>query len=170
MKRLLKLSGVVMLGLTFLTIAVAQQETKKEPSAVSGTHIMLTNADLKWSNPEALPPGAKLAVLEGDPTQPGFFTMRVKLPANYRIPAHWHPVDEHVTVLSGTFNMGMGDKLDEKATKELPTGSFAVMPAGKHHFAWTKVETVVQLHGVGPWGINYINPNDDPRLKKGAAK
>jgi len=86
-----------------------------------------------------------------------------------RVPAHWHPADEHITVISGTFYMGMADKLDEAAAKELPAGSFVVMPAKHHHFALTKSETVVQLHGMGPWGINYVNPTDDPR-KAAASK
>ena len=171
MKRLVTLSISLMAIFVLLTITVAQQEVKKEEAKPSSSmHIMLTTNDLKWTEPASLPPGAKLAVLEGDPNAPGPFTMRVKLPANYKIPAHWHPVDEHVTVLSGTFNMGMGDKLDEKTSQELPRGSFVVMPAKTHHFAWTKAETIVQLHGIGPWGINYINPADDPRLKKGASK
>jgi quercetin dioxygenase-like cupin family protein len=92
--------------------------------------------------------------------------MRLKLPANYRIPAHWHPADEHVTVISGTFNMGTGDVLDTTTGKTLPAGSFALMPAQMHHFAWTSEETVLQLHGVGPWQIHYINPADDPRTQQ----
>jgi quercetin dioxygenase-like cupin family protein len=91
--------------------------------------------------------------------------MRLKLPANYRIPAHWHPADEHVTVLSGTFHMGMGDKLDTAKGKALGVGSFALMPAKARHFAYTNEETIIQLHGMGPWGINYVNPADDPRKK-----
>ena len=171
MKRLVALSISLMAIFVLLTIALAQQQVKKEEAKpTSGMNIMLTPNDLKWTDPASLPPGAKLVVLEGDPNAPGQFSMRIKLPANYKIPAHWHPADEHVTVLSGTFNMGMGDKLDEKTSKELPVGSFVVMPAKTHHFAWTKVETIVQLHGIGPWAINYINPADDPRLQKGTSK
>ena len=93
------------------------------------------------------------------------FTFRLKLPADYKIPAHWHPAIEHVTVISGTFNMGTGDKLDATKTKALSAGSVAIMPPKTNHFAWTKEETVVQVHGVGPWGITYVDPADDPRKK-----
>ena len=93
------------------------------------------------------------------------FTIRLKFPANYAIPAHSHPAIERVTVLSGTFNMGTGDKLDTKATRALGAGSIAIMPPGTRHFGWTKEETVVQVHGVGPWTVTYVNPADDPRKK-----
>lgn len=127
-------------------------------------HVLVTPGDLTWQDgPPSLPAGAQFAVIEGDPKQTGLFTMRLKLPANYRIPAHWHPADEHVTVLSGTFNMGTGDVLDTTQGQALPAGSFALMPAQMHHFAWTNEETILQLHGAGPWQINYINPADDPR-------
>jgi quercetin dioxygenase-like cupin family protein len=127
-------------------------------------HLVVTPEQVKWAaGPNGLPPGAQMAVLEGDPSKPGPFTIRAKMPANYAIPAHWHPADEHVTVISGTFNMGTGDKFDASKGKALPKGSFSVMPAKTNHFAFTKEETVLQVHGIGPWGITYVNPADDPR-------
>lgn len=127
-------------------------------------HIMVRPENVKWiDGPPSLPPGAKFSVIEGDPKAAGLFTMRLWFPAGFKIPAHWHPADEHVTVISGTFLMGRGDKFDSEKLQPLPVGSFAVMLTGTKHFAMTKVETVVQLHGVGPWGINYVNPDDDPR-------
>ena len=90
---------------------------------------------------------------------------RIKAPDNYRIPPHTHPKMERVTVISGTFNMGVGDKLDRSLTKALSAGSVAIMQPRTNHFAWTDQETVVQVHGVGPWAINYVNPEDDPRKK-----
>lgn len=130
-------------------------------------HVLVTPGDLTWQDgPPSLPAGAQFSVIEGDPKRDGLFTMRVKLPANYRIPAHWHPADEHVTVISGTFNMGTGDVLDPTKGTALPAGSFALMPAQMRHFAWTSEETVIQLHGVGPWQIHYINPADDPRKQQ----
>jgi len=127
---------------------------------------MVTPADLKWGEGLAsLPPGTQAAVVEGNPANPGLFTLRLKLPANYKIPAHWHPADEHVTVISGTLYMGMGDTLDESKGKALSAGSFAVMPTKVNHFAFTKGETTLQIHGMGPWGITYVNPADDPRKK-----
>jgi quercetin dioxygenase-like cupin family protein len=80
-----------------------------------------------------------------------------------RIPAHWHPAIEHVTMISGTFHMGTGDKLDPSHTKALSAGSVAIMPPKTNHVAWTNEETVVHVHGVGPWAITYVNPADDPR-------
>jgi quercetin dioxygenase-like cupin family protein len=131
----------------------------------TGGFIIATPSDLKWADSPALPPGAKMAVIEGKINEEGPITARVKLPANYKIPAHWHPVVERVTVLSGTFNYGMGDKFDSQTTKALAPGSVVVMPPKMNHFVWTKEETVVQLNVTGPWGITYVNPADDPRKK-----
>ena len=137
------------------------QETKK-------AHVMVTPATTKWAaGPASLPRGAQASALEGDPSKPGPFTLRIKMPDGYRIPPHWHPADEHVTVVQGTFVMGVGEKFEQTGGHELPAGAFALMPSGTRHFAWTKGETVVQLHGTGPWGINYVNAADDPRKKPG---
>ena len=161
--------GVVAVGLLGATMSSAQEAAKA--SAAGATHVMLTSADLKWvDGPPSLPPGAKAAGMEGNAKEPGPFTMRLKFPANYKVSPHTHPADEHITVISGTFYMGMGDKFDEAAAKELPTGSFVVMPTKQAHFAMTKGETVVQLQGIGPWGITYVNPADDPRNKAAAKK
>lgn len=121
---------------------------------------------LKWTDgPPSLPSGAKIAVLEGDPTKQGPFTIRLKFPDGYRIPPHWHSSVEHVTVISGTFNLAKGEKVDSSKGMELPPGSFFLMAPKSPHFAWANGETVVQLHGMGPWEINYVNPADDPRKK-----
>jgi anti-sigma factor ChrR (cupin superfamily) len=128
-------------------------------------HVMVTPNDLKWADVPSLPSGAKVAVIEGPLDQATPFTIRLKLPADYKIPAHWHPAIEHVTVLSGTFNLGMGDKLDPTKTTALSAGSMAIMQPKTTHFAWTKEETMVQVHGVGPWAVNYVDPADDPRKK-----
>jgi len=130
-----------------------------------GDHLMVAPADLKWADVPSLPTGAKIAVIEGPMNEAKPFTMRLRLPADYQIPAHFHGAIEHVTVISGTFNMGTGDKLDTKATRALGAGGVAIMPPGTRHFAWTKEETVVQVHGVGPWTVTYVNPEDDPRKK-----
>jgi quercetin dioxygenase-like cupin family protein len=130
-----------------------------------GTHVMITPDELKWTDVPSLPAGAKVAVIEGPISEAVPFTFRLKFPANYQIPAHWHPAIEHVTVISGVLNMGMGDKLNRSGTKALSAGSAAIMPPKSNHFVWNDGETVVQIHGVGPWAINYINPADDPRKK-----
>jgi hypothetical protein len=128
---------------------------------------IVTPEDVKWQDgAPSLPKGAKMALLEGDPSKEGPFVLRVKMPDGYRIMPHTHPKDERLTILSGTLYVGMGDKFDEKAGKALPAGSYGRMPAGMKHFAWVKGETVLQLNGEGPWAINYVNPNDDPRKAK----
>jgi len=121
---------------------------------------------VQWqSGPGSLPAGAKFAVLEGDPTKEGLFTMRLSLPAGYKIPPHSHPAVEHVTVISGTFNIGMSDQFDESKLSPMTAGTFGFLAPNMNHFAMAKEATVIQLHGVGPWQINYVNPGDDPRKK-----
>lgn len=122
---------------------------------------------LVWKDgPASLPPGAKMAILEGDPTKPGPFVMRIKLPDGYKLPPHSHPKPERVTVISGSFHLGMGEKFDPKKAQELAAGTYGTWPAGMKHFVWVEGETIVQFHGDGPWTINYVNPDDDPRKPK----
>lgn len=155
---LVTLTATLALSSIAAPVALAQSSTH-----TASDHMMATPDELKWVDIPSLPPGAKLAVIEGPINQPGPVTFRLKLPANYQIPAHWHPAIEHVTVISGTFNMGTGDKLDRAKTKALTAGSVAIMQPKTNHFGWTKDETIVQVHGVGPWGVTYVNPADDPR-------
>lgn len=137
-----------------------------EGQAQGGTgHIMVLPNELKWADVPSLPAGARIATIEGSMAQAVPFTVRLKFPANYQIPAHSHPAIERVTVLSGTFHMGSGDRLDKNKTHALPAGGIVIIPAGSNHFAWTAEETVVQLNGIGPWGVSYVNPADDPRKK-----
>jgi len=150
-------------ALAISSLALALDE---KPIAKS-EHVMFAAADLKWSDaPPSLPAGAKMAVLEGDPGQAGPFTIRLKTPAGFKIPAHTHPTAEGITVISGSFNMGTGPKLDEAAGHEMSVGAFALMPAGTQHFAWSKSECIIQVHSTGPFQINYVNPADDPRGAK----
>jgi quercetin dioxygenase-like cupin family protein len=116
--------------------------------------------------PPVLPAGAQLAVMAGDPSKTGFVSLRLKLPAHYVIPPHTHPTDEHVTVLSGTMALGMGDKVDPKATIKLMRGGYAVAVAGMHHYAMTLSPTIVQVDMEGPFQITYVNPADDPQNRK----
>jgi quercetin dioxygenase-like cupin family protein len=123
--------------------------------------------EIKWGPvPPVLPAGAKMAVLAGDPAGTGFVTIRLKMPAGYRIPPHWHPTDEHVTVISGSLALGMGDKFDAQRSKTLKAGGYGVAGANMHHFAWTKTGAVVQVDLLGPFQITYVNPADDPSAKK----
>ena len=141
---------------------------------LAGTTIALAddmsppvNADkIKWGPaPPVLPPGAQFAVISGDPSKSGLYVIRLKLPAGYRVPAHNHPTAEYVTVISGKFNIGMGDKLETKHGVELRQGGFGAAPAKMNHYAWTTAETIVQVHGEGPFALTYVNPADDPSKK-----
>ena len=168
MKRIIApLSVLVFFWIATASAADAPQAAapaKAEPAAEPGTHISFVPADIKWQDaPPSLPKGSKVFVMEGNISAPGPFTLRALLPDGYKVPPHWHPAVEHVTVLRGTFYLGMGDKWDEALGKAYPVGSFTAMPQGMHHFAWAKGETVIQVHGIGPWGITYVNPSDDPR-------
>jgi quercetin dioxygenase-like cupin family protein len=138
-------------------------------AARGGEHSMMLPDQLQWRDSPALKAPAKVAILEGDPTKEGYFAMRVKLPDGYRIPPHFHPCYERVTVISGTFNLGAGEKFDKSAAKALPAGSYWSMEPGMRHFAWTSGETVLQVTTIGPWGITYVNPSDDPRRGSGEA-
>lgn len=127
-------------------------------------HIMVMPDALEWQDgPPTLPPGAQIVVLEGNPSEEGPLTLRLKFPANYEAPAHSHPALEHITVLQGTFNFGMGDMLERTQTTAFPVGGFVVAPSGQSHYVWTDEETIVQLHSNGPFSIAYVNPEDDPR-------
>jgi quercetin dioxygenase-like cupin family protein len=131
------------------------------PGAQPREAHVVTPAQLTWGPaPPILPAGARLAVLEGDPSKTGPYTMRLEMPAGYRLPPHFHHADEHVTVISGAFQVGMGDTFDEGKLTTLLPGAFGVIPPGIHHFARADKATVVQLHGVGPWGLTYVNPAD----------
>jgi quercetin dioxygenase-like cupin family protein len=147
---------------------IAEGGSNNQQTGMSASdHGLFTPAEIRWTDaPASLPRGAKVAILEGNPSQQGPFTMRLQMPDGYRIPPHWHPAVEHVTVISGTFNLGMGDRFDASAVRAMPAGSFAFMPPGTRHFAMARGETVVQVHGVGPWQINYVNPRDDPRNRR----
>ena len=128
-------------------------------------HMMVDPGKLNWAPVPSLPQGAQITVIEGPLNEAVPFTVRLKFPANYRIPAHWHPAVERVTVLSGTLHMGAGDKFDPSKGEPLQAGAIAIMPAKSPHYVWTSGETVVQLHGTRPWGITYLNPAEDPRNK-----
>lgn len=121
-------------------------------------------ASIQWKNgPASLPPGAQIAVLEGDPAKEGMFVMRVRVPDGFHIPAHTHPKPERVTIIQGTFKLAMGDNPKLANAQTLTSGSYGVWPPGMVHAVWTEGETIVQFHGMGPWVINYVNPADDPR-------
>jgi hypothetical protein len=147
------------------TAAVPSRSPAQEHKQAEGIELFTPRQIIWQEGPPSLPKGASIAVLEGDPTKEGPFVFRLKLPGGYRVPPHTHPKTERVTVISGTFHIGMGDKFHQEATKPMPAGTFGYWPAGMTHFVWAQGETVLQFHGMGPWSIHYVNPRDDPRTK-----
>ena len=137
--------------------------------AQTKSHVISSVKDAQWGPaPPMLPPGAEIAVLAGNPMGTSAYTVRLKFPANYAIPAHSHPTDENVVVVSGAVTFGMGDKLLKGAAgnKTLTPGGYALQPAGVNHFAYTSGETTIVLYGQGPVEFKYVNPADDPRNAK----
>jgi quercetin dioxygenase-like cupin family protein len=152
---------VILFTLVFEQARLSAEETQ------SGDMRLYPATTIEWkAGPSSLPTGAKMAALEGDPTKEGPFVMRLQFPDGYHIPPHTHPKTERVTVISGTMFLATGENLDRSAAKTLPAGTYGFWPAGMKHAAWFDGGTVIQLHGVGPWQINYLNPADDPRKAK----
>ena len=151
-----------------MLLVIAFSDTRLSAEETQSSEMRLYSAtSIEWkSGPAAIPPGAKMAVLEGDPTKEGPFVIRFLFPDGYHIPPHTHPKTERVTVISGNLLLATGETLDRNSAKKLPAGSFGYWPAGMKHAGWSEGETVIQLHGIGPWQINYVNPADDPRNAK----
>lgn len=151
--RLLFSAGLIV---AMMGVAVAQ-------SGNPDGHVMSAPKDMKWSDP---PPvfekGATFTLVSGDPSKEGLYVVRLKMPAGYKINPHWHPTDEHVTVISGTFALGMGEKFDKATMTDLPVGGYALLPAQMRHYAMAKTASVVQVHGMGPFALTYVNVADDP--------
>jgi quercetin dioxygenase-like cupin family protein len=141
-------------------------DKNRDSSTVATTRkwLLVVPEKIDWQPTGLLPPGAQMAVLDGDPSKPAFFTMRLKMPDGYRIPAHWHSQPERVTVLSGTLYLGTGDGAKDTAVP-LGPGTYSSMPPKMAHYGWMKGETILQLTSIGPWTVNYIDPADDPRIK-----
>lgn len=141
--------------------------TIRAQTASSEKHTFTPDTIPYGPPPAFVAPGAQLAVLEGNPGgSTGDYTVRLKMPDGYRIAPHWHPHRENVTVISGTFKVGMGDRFDESQMGAFPAGSFAFLDPDMHHYAMASGEVVVQVHGTAPLQFNYVNPNDDPSRKK----
>lgn len=127
-------------------------------------HTVVPSDTVTWGPaPPSLPPGAQAAVLLGHPSKEGPFVLRLKFPAGFTVPPHHHTKDEMITVIAGRFGVGAGATLDRRAADILPTASFVHLPAGMPHFAWADGDTIVQINGVGPFDVKYVDPRDDPR-------
>jgi len=151
----------IVLATVMLTVLVALPLQAQQHG-----HLVAMPDTLKWGEPAPLP-GARMAVIQGDPSKEGLFVYRLKMPAGYKVPPHLHKASENVTVLSGVFFVGAGEKFDQGAGQELPVGGFVSIPPNHPHFAWAgNQETIVQVHGMGPTDLRFVNPADDPRIKK----
>lgn len=131
-------------------------------------HVMKQSSEMEWkAGPESLPPGVQMTVIDGSPKEKGPFTIRLKFPADFKVPPHWHSKDENLTILEGEFNMGMGDKFDVANVHKIMPEGYIKMPAKTRHFAMSGPQgAMLQLHGMGPFDITYVNKADDPRIKK----
>lgn len=145
----------------------AQDEIAPGPADQGpGEHLLYQPGDIEWRDgPPSLEPGAQFAVLEGDPGAPGIFTLRIRMPDGFKIAPHWHPKVERVTVVSGVFRLGMGDQLDPQAAQAIEPGGYTAIPVGMRHYALADGETLIQLTSEGPWELNYVNQDDDPRSR-----
>lgn len=164
--------GIAVLCLAATAFAQGAPAKKEAPpppppakkTAPAPAHVFMQAADFKWGpGPAALPAGAQLAVLHGDPAGTGAFMISAKMPDGYTVPPHWHPTDENIVVMQGSLILGMGDKLDEAAGTAITAGGYARMPARMHHFAKARGATTIIISGMGPFEVTYINPKDDPR-------
>jgi hypothetical protein len=153
--------------LVALVLAAVLVFTSGAQTSSSAKHAFTPDAIPYGPAPAFVAAGAQLAVLEGNPgATSGDYTVRLKMPNGYRIAPHWHPKRENVTVISGTFKVGMGDRFDESKMGDFPAGSFAYLDPEMHHYAMASGEVVVQVHGTAPLQFNYVNPDDDPSRKK----
>jgi quercetin dioxygenase-like cupin family protein len=147
-----------------LMSAIAFAATATLTTAAEQEHALLTPGQVEWSpGPASIPEGAEAAVLYGDPAADEMFVLRLKLPAGYHIPPHTHPKPEIVTVISGTVHLGTGEQADRESAQALEAGSFFAFEPGMAHYVFTDDETVLQLNSTGPWALDYVNPEDDPR-------
>jgi quercetin dioxygenase-like cupin family protein len=151
-----------------ITVLIGAATFVAQASAVAADTPLIRSAkDVKWgAPPPAFPPGAKFAVIAGDPAATGLVTVRLEMPAGYKIPPHFHPTDEHVTVLKGSFSLGMGDVVDTAHALTLSPGGYGVAMANMHHYAYTTTGATIQVHLQGPFAITYVNPADDPSKKR----
>jgi hypothetical protein len=156
---------LVLLGLLACFVGSVARSQDEAGRAGGAKHMVVRPGAIEWGPaPPALPPGSQLAVLVGDPSRPGApYVLRVKLPDGYKVPPHWHPTDENITVLQGTLLVGNGERFDPAMVEAMPASSFVCMPKAMRHFAMAKGETIIQVHGIGPFEFNYVNPADDPR-------
>jgi quercetin dioxygenase-like cupin family protein len=155
------------LSLRNIFLIVAATLVAHAAAVAADTPFVQSAKEVKWgAPPPVFPPGAKFAVIAGDPAATGLVTVRFEMPAGYTIPPHFHPTDEHITVLKGSFTVGMGDAIDKAHALTLSSGGYGVATANMHHYAYTTTGATIQVHMQGPFAITYVNPADDPSKKR----
>lgn len=161
---------LTLFALTLVAVAVDARQPPPPPPPPPSAHTLLNAAEIKWGEaPPAFERGASFAVISGDPGGTGPFVIRAKMPGGFKVMPHWHPTDENVTVISGTLAFGMGEQFNEASMTAVNAGGFAKMPANMNHYAMAKGATEIQVHGIGPFALTYVNPADDPRLRAAPA-
>ena len=160
---------ILLTGAFALAQAASQPAQKMQAAPAPADHHSMNDSDIKWGPaPPVFAPGAQMAVMDGNPGAAGTFVIRLKMPAGYKIMPHWHPTQENVTVISGTFQYGMGDQMNPAGMTTLSPGGFVALGAKAHHYAMAKTASVVQVTAMGPFQLTYVNPDDDPqKMKKG---
>jgi len=162
MKRIFLLTAVALIAAP----PAAAKTARHHHAVATKAKAAATPAELKWMDgPPGLPPGATFAVKKGNPEAKGSFTIGIRMPASYSVPPHWHPTDEHVTVVSGKLAYGMSDRVSRTAAQGLGAGGTVVMKAKEHHWVLTADGAEVEVSAMGPFKITYVNPGDDPRPK-----
>jgi len=163
----MKTSGKATTATLLAAVILGTLAASATAQGASEGHGFINPADIKWGPaPPAMPKGAKLAVLQGDPGKPGPFVVRLMVPAGYRIPPHWHTQDESLTVISGTFYLGTGDRVETSEAHTLTAGAFHFLSGKDHHYLVAKSPAVIQINGNGPFDVTYVNAGDDPQLAK----
>jgi quercetin dioxygenase-like cupin family protein len=155
-----------LIGILLFATMIHSQEMKAGAEA----HKIVHSGDLKWT---PIIKGCEIATVAGDPNAEGSqFVIRFKCADGAKVPAHWHPTDEYLTVMKGAFLIGTGDSYDESKLQTMNVGNFILMPKEMRHFAINKGETIVQVHGTGPFKVNWVNPSDvqSPDAPAAAAK
>jgi len=149
------LMPVFMIALICTSVACSQNGKIKQAHRDQAKSIFVVPSEIKWFDTEF--PGQKMAILAGDPKKSGgLFTVRIKDSAGFKIPTHWHPNDEHITVLSGTLYFGLGDKFDRTKAKAYPAGSYFMIPGKTYMYGWAEEDFIVQVHGVAPFEVHLL--------------
>jgi|SRR5208283_125059 len=160
----MKTVGKATIAMSLIAVILGELARSATAQGASESQAFINPKDIKWgAAPPSMPKGAKIAVLQGDPSKPGPFVIRLMVLTGYKIPPHWHTQDESLTVISGTFYFGTGDKVETIEAHTLTAGGFHFLSAKDHHYLVAKSQAVIQVNGKGPFDITYVNPGDDPQ-------